>query len=111
MRRIQATPTLLVLLLISSLITNVSVWQLSGSLKVLSLQEEEVPSQTSKFTVPVTDGTGTFEIDFEVTTTMGEFDDPAANPPKIETKSEWLTRHMDTVKSAKNEAEGYDLDA
>lgn len=48
---------------------------------------------------------------FVVETTMGEFDDPDANPPEIETKAEWLTRHMDTVKAAKDEAEGYDLDA
>ena len=97
-----ATPTLLILLLISSLITNITVWELSGTLSAINVQEEEkVPSQTTKFTVDVeiddNNPPTTQTMDFEVTTTLGEFD---AN----ETRAAWLTRHMAAVRAARAEA-------
>jgi len=101
MKRIQATPTLLVLLLISSLITNVTVWRLSGSLEVLAYEEEEMPSQTTRFAVDVivdetTNPVTKESMEFEVTTVKDE--------DGTETKAEWLERHMATVRSARAEA-------
>ena len=102
MKRIQATPTLLVLLLVSSLMTNVTVWQLSGSLEVLALEEEEVPSQETTFAVDVivddtTSPVTKEEMTFTVKTNLGEID-------ASETKAAWLARHMATVREAREEA-------
>lgn len=59
-------------------------------------------SQKTTFTVTVTDGSSTMEMEFVVETTYREFD-------PNETAAEWNVRHMDTVKAAKDEAEAYDL--
>lgn len=73
MKRIQLTPTLLVLLLISSLITNISVWKLGGSLQILATQEIEVTSVTLKITCPDGTNAGTITVDQEQGETFAAF--------------------------------------
>lgn len=61
-----------------------------------------MPSETTKFTVAVvvdntTNPDTKEDMDFEVTTTMGELN-------STETKADWQDRHLATVKEARQKA-------
>jgi len=97
----KQTNILLLLLLLTSVVNIWSSLRIPAAI-IQRLEEEEVTSQKTTFTVSVTDGSGTIDMEFVVETTYKEFD-------PNETPAEWNERHMDTVKAAKDEAESYDL--